>query len=348
MKFFLIKFRYAFSLLILLMLVSCQSAVQQVGEQHKTAVDKWQALANYAASDLLNYGLIITTKLTIRDIEDQARYQFIDIKLATNEDPFNINMLTPSFDQKYICSPKCVQFNEYFTTRGENAYTLLSAYFAEEEFRLFQFYADIVLLNDQLALLSEISPDHLTAYLNWLGSQQKSFDALASFSNYLEQVLSIESYRYFIEHPVYIQSAESAKHYLHLSQSPESQWGADDPELSEPPETAAWLDQEPMENKAIFRPVKQVESTWRQAQLLTVEVGDNVCSYLENKFGVVTAITGNEIEVALTGQIKTIADGLIKNMSPGSLFQLVEGVNFYPVQELQIFLKKDIAPCLIE
>jgi hypothetical protein len=336
---------------MLLILVSCQSALQQAGEQHKTAVDKWQALANYAASDLLNYGLIITTKLIIRNVEDQARYQFIDIKLATSEDPFNINMLTPSFDQKYICHPKCVQFNEYFTTPGESTYTLLSAYFDEEEFRLFQFYADIVLLNDQLALLSEISPDHLMAYLNWLGSQQKSFDALASFSNYLEKVLSIESYRYFIEHPVYIQSAESAKHYLHLSQSPESQWGAKSgigADISAPLETAAWLDQEPMENKAIYQPVKQVESTWRQAQLLTVEVGDNVCSYLENKFGVVTAITGNEIEVALTGQIKTIADGLIKNMSPGSLFQLVEGVNFYPAQELQIFLKTDIGPCLIE
>jgi hypothetical protein len=88
--------------------------------------------------------------------------------------------------------------------------------------------------------------------------------------------------------------------------------------------------------------------TWEDAKILPIVVGQNACSYEENLFGIVTAITNATVIVKLLGQVKVLSEGIILELPSGGMFTPSDSLFFLPRTESMVFDKKDIAACYLE
>ena|GEM_PF-4220972 len=187
-----------FILCFLLVLTGCQSTLDVAGEEHKTVTDKWKELSKYAESNIEDYGITINARLAIS--ADQ-KFKLTHFKLSSRQSRQDINLLSPNFEHKYICSPKCYQLIEYFNLSGEDGTTLLTNYFDRHEFELFKFYGDIQLLNKQLAKLAVHDQRLLKSYLTSLAYQRISFESANDFILFLTTSLTVSALESFSENP---------------------------------------------------------------------------------------------------------------------------------------------------
>jgi hypothetical protein len=81
---------------------------------------------------------------------------------------------------------------------------------------------------------------------------------------------------------------------------------------------------------------------------MEIVVGEYVCSYQTNLFGVVTAFNGKTVEVNIRGQAKTFKDGVVQDVETGSLFGANPNLFFIPMSKQQNFTEADIATCYLE
>jgi len=88
--------------------------------------------------------------------------------------------------------------------------------------------------------------------------------------------------------------------------------------------------------------------SWQLAQTYPIEIGQNVCSYQDNFFGVVTAISFDQVAVNLLGQAKRINEGIVAPAEKGDLFTLTDNLYFLPLTDKKSFKKSDVASCALE
>jgi hypothetical protein len=380
-------------------LSSCQTRLNIAGDKHKTVAAKWYALANYTQSDVVNYGVSITAELGIELINQKEAFKLTNFKISNKVKRQDINLLSPVFEQKYICIPLCFQLLEYVNFSGIDGATLLDNFFSEHEFELFQFYGDMVLLNPLLESLAEKDPILLSVYLQSLAYKGTTFDSIEAFTLFFEESLSTAAFENFVNNPVDIyaqqlqdyQATPSAywSNIANIEQDgwipdtvnsgelltegssqteenlqPESLWDAG---LSSAPEIIWQLestlvdtsDLKPlsiMNDKSIIDRITPyqkhlttaVEQLWEEARALNILVGQNVCSYRENLFGQVLAITSGSIEVNLLGQAKVIKDGVITTPKDGSLLDSNLELYFIPLIDRKTFPKEAVVSCLLE
>lgn len=183
---------------VVLGMSACQSTLDIAGGEHKVVTEKWLALSKYAESNIEKFGVTITAQLANTNDNKFRLTNFRINTLATKQD---INLLTPYFENKYICSPRCYQLIEYVNFTGENGATLLTNYFDRHEFELFKFYGDIYLLNKQLRKLAEFDEPLLKNYLLLLAYQSISFESAKEFIQFLTHSLTINALERFAEDP---------------------------------------------------------------------------------------------------------------------------------------------------
>jgi len=88
--------------------------------------------------------------------------------------------------------------------------------------------------------------------------------------------------------------------------------------------------------------------SWQSAKVSPIIIGHNVCSYKESYFGVVVAISFEQVIVNLLGQAKIINEGVVYPASAGDLFTLNENLYFSPITEKRTFERSDVASCILE
>jgi hypothetical protein len=181
------------------LIASCQTPIESAGSDHRIVTEKWYELSKYAESQLKNHDVTITAKLAINKL---GEYKLSDIRLNTKETPFNIDLLAPNFNSKYICSPMCVQLVEYTNSSDVSGYTLLTSYFDQHEYQLYKFYGEIMLLNNQIKQLELINPNLFSDYLNVISKQEKSFNIPSKFIEYLRTSLSPQSFLKYLDSPI--------------------------------------------------------------------------------------------------------------------------------------------------
>ncbi len=347
-------------ILLLFVLVSCQTPLKIAGTKHQVVAAKWHALAEYAESRIVNYGVTITAKLVIETEEGKSAFKLSNIKFSERENVRNINLLAPSFEHKYICLPLCFQLLEYVSLAGENSATLLDSFFSEHEFELFQFYGDLVILSERFDKLANLYPRTFNTYLLLLARKNTGFTTTKEFIRFWDDSLSEDTFLQFINNPTSVNSA-FLNNYLH---TPDSQWSVasnSDGLLSDKTEETHGIRQtlpdelwllpaESTADTALFRFEQELTEvlSWEDAKKMEIVVGEYVCSYQTNLFGVVTAFNGKTVEVNIRGQAKTFKDGVVQDVETGSLFGSNPNLFFIPMSKQQNFTEADIATCYLE
>ncbi|KXI27661.1 hypothetical protein [Paraglaciecola hydrolytica] len=355
-------FRTTLLIILLLGLGACQTRLKIAGTKHQKVAAKWHGLAQYAESKIVNYGVTITANLVIEAIDDKPAFTLQNIKFSEHENVQNINLLTPSFEHKYICLPLCFQLLEYVAFDGVDSATLLDSFFSEHEFELFQFYGDLVILSERLDTLANRDNGLLRAYLLSLTRKKESFGSTKEFIAYWDNSLALGMFEQFMRNPVDIDS-DFLQDYR---QTPDRRWrrtGTNANNNSQYGENTYnenddilpnehWLaSSQPTPESSAFQFLEgQVEEVlnWEDGRQLAIVIGENVCSYENNLFGVVTNDNGNQVEVNVLGQAKTFKDGVVQDVASGSLFNSISSLYFIPMQEMQSFAKADVATCYIE
>ncbi len=371
------------SLLIfcILILSACQSKIAIEGKKHQNAGEKWLALAQYSSSTLSQYGIKITTKLYVDKSDPNINFVLNDIKLNSKETNFTIDLLSPSFENKYICNPVCIQLVEYSKFSNKDSGTLLSKYFSKHEFELFKFYSDLFILEDKLKSLVSINNQLLDDYLLWLSRNNKPMRTLSGFIKFYSSKLTKNSFEDFIKNPnkhayviseVFTEQLDKRSKGLFTAEdqqwtdkpfnSPEKSW------LNKPFESpeATWVNSQYSDKIQTISPddlwitkitTSQVDPSlsktgnntlWLELKKLSLEPGDIACTYEGNYFGVVDSISSQQVTITVRGQSKKVADGVIFDADSGELFKSNSIVSFIPKNENKTFSIHDVTRCFIE
>jgi len=375
-------FKVLFLVFLYFYLVGCQSSqLNSAGEEHKTVAEKWYALANYAKSGVLQYGVTVTAQLHVEVKNQQQIFKLTNFKFNQKESRQDINLLAPSFTHKYICSPVCYQLLEYVNASGHDGATLLSNYFSKHEFELFKFYGDMSILNDPLSKLADKNRSLLISYLHALSVQDLSFNSSKEFNVFLAEAFTLESFERYIEDPSALEnyvasppvfSSEFLKNHLI---TPDDQWseglneGISDglnkeqndwlvdalsPELLIdtylPLPLDTWLTAGVVDGVEYFQQQSTDENilSWQAAKAVPLIIGQNVCSYQDGFFGVVSSVEQGKVSVDLLGQAKLVQDGAIYPVGKGALFNSNSELYFLPEQGNKTFTKTDVATCYFE
>jgi hypothetical protein len=309
--------------LSLSLLPGCQTPVKHAGNEHRLVVDKWRELSKYAESELVKYKFLVNAKLTLIKDEDENvnedKYQLTDITLSASEDNFNINLLWPSFNSKYVCSPVCKQLEEYTNTKEREGSTLLDRFFTKHGFELFKFYGELYHLNWQIIELESIQIDSVELFLSSIVNKKQNFATLGEFSQYLTENITADAFTEFINDPLSTLYNEDDEIEL-IDET--ALW------LTDSTETALWL------TDSILKSVKK-DSQLVQHQ--ASNVGDQVCTYQQNTYGNIISIKDQNAAVMVIGQAKQFTDGIIGDYDNGYLFyEHIQDIRFIPVKKMSI------------
>jgi hypothetical protein len=328
--------------LSLSLLPGCQTPIEHAGNEHRLVVDKWRELSKYAESELVKYKFLVNAKLTlIKDEdedevedevevededevedevedEDEVEYQLTDITLSASENNFNINLLWPSFNNKYVCSPVCKQLVEYTNTKEKEGSTLLDQFFTKHEFEFFKFYGELYHLNWQIIELESIQIDSVELFLSSIVNKKQNFATLSEFSQYLTENITADAFTKFINDPL-------------------STLYNEDDEIELIDETALWLTNS---TDSIIKPIKPIKPIKKDSQVVQHQannVGDKVCTYQQNTYGNIISIKGQNAAVMVIGQAKQFTDGIIGDYDDGYLFyEHTQDIRFIPVKKMSI------------
>jgi len=376
-----------FLIIISLMILGggCTSFLQQVGEKHKTAAQKWIAMGMYVSSDLPKYGHTITADILFDFSTSTPRFELSNIKFDVNEQTTTIDLLRPSFDSKYLCEArKCILLNEYIKTNLKNNEkaienieegSFLAKQLQKYEFELFDFYAALFILNDNLEILAATNPKALHDYLYYLDEQKYEAQTFKAFSDYASEVLTVEAFESFLNDPIAQYKSEYLQKYIgdqsfvqndFSAIQPDTNWQGTEAKL-DVSNNSDGISNQPVitgdellvsnsltikipESMIWEKPtlVMLTSSYWNDVQEYPLAVGDSACSYDQNYFGRVQAIQGLSVSLFVRGQAKKVTNGILQDLEEGSLFKNELKVLFLPMASELELIRGDIAPCAIQ
>lgn len=322
-------------------LLGCQSRLDVAGQDHALVVKKWQELANYRDRTTKNSPFTVVAKLAVNKLSGKPEYILSDIHITQEETKFELNLIRPTFEDKYICEPVCSKLNEYFRDSQTNS-TMLNQYFERHEFELFKFYGDMVLLDDSISELLTFSPNATTQYFSWLMKKEQKFQNLASITSFLKLALTKDSLIAFLNTPddfymELLSRSQSVITDLNL-------WNLGDNN----PETANWTTT-PTGDEVLLSMDKTIKnatlSNWRMQNSKPITIGDQVCSYELNEFGIVNEIIGSKVQVKLVGKLIKILDGRQVPTQPGDIYNNQLEQIFVPITKQAVYQSNLIGHC---
>lgn len=356
----------------ILLLSACQSNLQKAGRSHALTFSKWQELSRYAGKSYLSSHMPIRIlgELTIEQEDQRSRFVLTNIRLAKQETPYQINLLHPQFEEKYICTPQCLQLTEYLLENTESN-TLLTRYFNQQEFELFKFYGEVFSLDKEIQQVKAIDERYFQYYLDWLIAQRSESRDIESFIEYLKSSFSEQAYVSFISDPQKLYS-----HLMHsVERSEESSALIENGEWLNTPEveTESWGDLQVKEQdnwsveptsesdtwesaqssaaslQSETRFDNQAEQNWQAAKNLNIELGDLVCSTSSDEFGSVQEIRGKTIVVEVVGNTLSLKDGVSVVSSPTDVFNDNVAKRYVPVEsKVKRFDREQVSRCYLE
>ncbi|WP_448567970.1 hypothetical protein [Thalassotalea ganghwensis] len=332
-----LKFSVSFTTWVFIVLANvagCSSHQDLVADKHVKAVSKWHELAAFSKVKQIKLPFKITTELNASVRQGQNELAFTKIKLANTESNKEIDLLNPSFRNKYICLVQCMGLTEY--VRINNS-TLLDTYFSIYEFSLFDFYGRLYKLNRQVNRLKSIAQDDFSTYIDWLIKTEYQSDDLKSFITYLEKKLTLESYYQFRNNP--------EDYYAKLfSENTDSLW--DETEEDYSPEIALWdLTDEIAPLNGENTSITQLQETFAELQKQPLDIGNIVCHFDNNTLGVVKAISGKRAKVKFMGSYQQFYDGQYLPAPSGYIFSNSKDFTMIKIEDIQYVNLSEIAKC---
>lgn len=366
------------ALITCFLLASCQSNQQIAGSQHKLVVDKWRALSQYAYGVLNRYEISFGARLSVNKNDVEHPLELGEFTLLHKTSASQIDLLAPSFEKKLLCDPQCSLITEYVTNSAVNS-TKLTQQFDKDEFKLFKFYGDLVLLEETFSSLEQLDSHLFPQYLHWLILQNARFDSLIELSDYLNVNLSEQAFTEFINDPSKVYSLleldksfdlitpESQKNNELVNLEPEAALIVDEnwQDISEIDEAFAFetlvfdenytetdylaekWPESAVRDDGIVATLISKTLDWGQLKTIDIEIGDQVCSFNENYFGFVTDVTGQEYSTYVIGEMQTENDNVLTNLPSGSAFTQPNEIKFKVIKASMVLNDNNIAPCKI-
>ncbi|TWX67484.1 hypothetical protein [Colwellia sp. C1TZA3] len=341
-------------ILILCLSLGCQSQKADVKDMHKITIDKWQGLASYAKSRLNHYPVYIAASFTVEGL-NRKRMLINKFQLTNEVNQTQIDLLSPSFKNKLFCNPNCHFFNEYIVQDAKVGATIASRLFIDYEFKLFQFYSQLFLLNDKIDLLENINKKYLTAYLQSIVTNNKKYNSLDDLTAYLNDVLTLNKFKLFLADPknmisltdidnkennIWSSNFKNKENNIwssNFKNDENSLWSTDFDnkenslratdfgDKEKPAEILAWVT---YLNNFIKIAKKEVE---KKEVAADIEIGDTVCSF-QNTLGTVVAIKGLQITVNEFALAWIYNDGLLENAPNGALHDHSNNFTFTAIE----------------
>jgi hypothetical protein len=374
-------------LLLILLLLGCQSSLNKIGQEHAKEVLKWQELARYAGNELKYLGLTVTTGVQINQSAGQTSYSIIKVQLNRDSNHTEIDLLSPEFAEKFACGTECQKLGLYDSNFAKQE-TQLTQFFFAEEGRFFEFYGRLTLLNDTLADYRASSPAILKKYLALMLNRKLVFNTLSEFLDNLEMHVTEEKLLAF-SNSGFISPVENRLSSTFVDdvvaalpndwqvddlRMPDDDWLVNDlrmpdddwlvNDLRMPDDD--WLvndlrmpaddwDSNPLTPDMLLVKIAQDLPTsyarhesWEQAKQNTIQLGSIACTFSDNSFGVVKSLEANKVTLQVIGQARVIVDGMKLYLKPGHLFTATESFYFVKSTLNETYLLSDIATCNIE
>jgi len=355
---------------VLFSLCSCQSNLQIVGDKHKTSIEKWHELAKFSESDLNSFKVKLVASFSLND-ESSNLYQLNNFRISVTESSFDINLLHPSIEQKYLCDPVCKQLAELIISESDEAGVLSDFYFDQSEFDLFKFYGDLYLLNNNVSHFNKYSPLLVDEYLLFLAQQNQLFSNINDFMVYLKEALNKEAFYAFINNPHnrFKTLSKSPLESDNWNQEPlvnlpenmnkvvlESyQWNQEqnsteilfwnnDQELAE---TLFWNDKQSIPESSNNSNEIEDSNNDKPVNKNNIYIGDIVCHGPSNSFGLAQAVTGKTVTVQIAGVLRVYSEGVLMTPKPNEILIKKGKIDFVAVNEQQQYFIDEIEKCQV-
>ncbi len=345
-----------FLLFFLTGLISCQSPEKTAQVTHKESIDKWYGLAGYAHSNLNKHSVFIAASFSLVNKHQSKQVVIKDYQITNKVSQTQVDLLKPSFKNKLVCNPKCYFFNEYFFENETMKNTVMADFFKTYEFKLFDFYSQLFLLNKKLAILERRNVDHVKIYLDALINNKTKYKTLNELSDFLNSALTLDKFIEFTNNPKNIFLANNSfgnGTELWLSDAPEESeiWLSDTVKESE-----NWLDDTAKESENWLSYVPKEKNIWsdkmRKETLINKQnqdfyIGDTVCTPY-NSAGIIVEIFGAELSIEEFALAKVQSDGMLSAPADNFLRFKNEAYIYVPYTNEVTLLGSDVFACEVK
>ncbi|MFT6208281.1 MAG: hypothetical protein ACJA0T_002201 [Colwellia sp.] len=313
----------------------------------------WQKTALNSDSLFQRYGLKIFAAITWQQRSKAETYQFTKLQIAKEADQYSINLLHPDFTQKMACGWYCEYLDQPISQTALSPYTMLDKTFEGNKTQLYNFYDELARLEQNL---QSLSPERLAAMpeiITQLVNTQQSFDSLDQvivFINNFFDEIDFQQLATLKTAPGIISplpDSYQTKTILTDNLLPNID---DNLIASFSPETSL----ETMLNLHKNRQEQDIstelttDKLWSKQNKLPINKGQFVCSFQDNYFGEITAVSGDKVTLALKGQVKQLIDGLMMDAPIGSLFSSNTQITYLANDGQLNFTRSQIAPCTLK
>lgn len=356
---------FAFSLCFLL-LVGCQSSVDEAAKEHAEDVLIWQELANYAGDGLSYWDLTIVGSIVANEEGADSPYKLADIRLQYKGKHNQIDLLSPKFAERFVCGKTCKNLNLY-TGNEELGSSVLSDFFDVEEGRFFRFYGQLVNFNNKLQFYRDNSGKHFAGYMKTVVSSGEPQQSLEQFLQWFDSQLNDDLVTSFVENDysrvIAIDSpfknvvGKESKRFS--EDSPARDWlqegeEAQNYELTDVVSVDERTDDEQLRFDLIREQEQKLSTNfarsynWQLAKEKEIKLGKLVCTFSDNVFGIADALGEKEVSIKLIGEARVFVDGLSQIPSSGYLYS--EPVDFYYSENTNLISRDitDVALCNID
>jgi hypothetical protein len=219
----LVRIKLLQAIVVVCIISACSSVHEKIGREHVQALNRWEELALSSDSSLSDYSVAITAQPTLEHLKNLPMFVVTNIGLSRTDNQFNLDLLRPEFEEKFLCAPVCSHFLEVYYDESGEIGTLPSRYFSNYEEELTDFYGELHMLNDRIEELRLINESRVGDYLTFLASQGDYFTGLDAFLKDLDAKLKAHEYISFLfgrTHGPYRINAES----LSAPSTPDHGW----------------------------------------------------------------------------------------------------------------------------
>jgi len=355
-------------LLVTLVIVGCQSKLDQIGQEHAKEVVKWQELARYAGNELKYLGLTITAGVQITQSPEEITYSIINVQLNHDADHTEVDLLSPEFAEKFACGVECEKLGLYDSNFAKQQ-TQLTSFFSKEEGNFFEFYGRLTRLNVILANYRASSPEILKKYLNLMLNRKLVFNSLSEFFDHLDRHVTEDKLLAFSRSgfisPVEDRLSSTFKDDLisnlppnwgindmqvNVSRTPDDNWDLNAIMPDDNWDSNTFTPDDLFYNRLLDKmpTATVIRLNWEQAKQSTIQIGSIACSFSDNSFGVVKQLETNQATLEVIAQARVEIDGMKLYPQPGYLFTAPDSFYFVKAKPKETYPLSDIAPCNIE
>jgi hypothetical protein len=310
-------------LFLVTLLAGCNN-LNQAATQFDQKVIAWKSLAASSTSALKQHGLRISASPIWQETTLGKKYMLTDFSFTAPIDDYRLNLVTPSFSNKYICHWYCELLNEVRVDKIPGNFTYLTKLYNANEAELVNFYSQLIMI-EEFIYTTKLTDQALALKFDQLTLINAKFQSLPALIDHLKNFLNTE---------------QSIFQQIALEQKKESTPSNNKVINADLPPTAP-------ASTADLITVQTDQVNDLVPDLPKISLNQLVCSYQSNYFGRTVEQADDKVAISLIGQAKKELNGQTINLPPNTLYAAPGQFQYVELDGIKIFDRSDIIACNI-